>query len=173
MYAHVSVWSREAAQRMCAQVSGTVYVLQYCNTLQRDGSKQCFIIKQVRLAFEGLTNVSRCSGPLWVCVQNITEAVVMGGKWQQRRLLKFGKNEGWGLGCSNIAVLGKPWYDCTWEQAVLYSGIFPESRSRTVTLKRLRKISINHQMYNMSSGHKVCKDDTSLLENHLQNIPIA
>lgn len=43
-----------------------------------------------------------------------------GGKWQQRWLLKFGQNEGWGLGCSNIAVLCKPWYDCTWEQAVLY-----------------------------------------------------
>ena len=35
------------------------------------------MIKQVRLAFEGLTNVSCGTGPLWVCVQNITEAVVV------------------------------------------------------------------------------------------------
>lgn len=50
----------------------------HCSTLQRDGSKQCFIIRQVRLPFEGLTNVSCSEGPLWVCVQNITEAVVVG-----------------------------------------------------------------------------------------------
>lgn len=61
-----------------ACVLGLFVQFMYCNTLQRDGSKQCFIIKQVRLPFEGLTNVSYSPGPLWVCVQNITEAVVVG-----------------------------------------------------------------------------------------------
>lgn len=55
------------------------------------------------------------------------------GKWQQRWLLKFGKNEGWGLGCSNISVLCKPWYGCTWEQAVLYGGSFQKSESSAVS----------------------------------------
>lgn len=61
-----------------ACVLGLFVQFMYCNTLQRDGSKQCFIIKQVRLPFEGLTNVSYSPGPLWFCGQNITEAVVVG-----------------------------------------------------------------------------------------------
>lgn len=74
MYAHVCAW--ESLHSAC--VLGLLVQFMYCNTLQRDGSKQCFIIKQVRLPFEGLTNVSYSPGPLWVCVQNITEAVVVG-----------------------------------------------------------------------------------------------
>lgn len=75
--------------------SGLSVQFMYCSTLQRDGSKQCFIIKQVRLPFEGLTSVSCRPGPLWACVQNITEVVVVGGKWQQRRSIEV--REEWRL----------------------------------------------------------------------------
>lgn len=49
-----------------------------CNTLQRHGSKLGFIVEQVQLGFEALANVSWSLGPLWLCVQNITEAAVVG-----------------------------------------------------------------------------------------------
>lgn len=42
------------------------------------GQKQRFIIEQVRLLFEGLANDSSSMGSLWVCVQNIAQAVVVG-----------------------------------------------------------------------------------------------
>lgn len=38
--------------------------VMYCNSLQSDGSKRCFIIKHVQLPFEGLTNDSCSAGPL-------------------------------------------------------------------------------------------------------------
>lgn len=90
---------------------------------------QCAVLSSsgLRLGpFEGLTNDS-C--PPWVCVQNMTQAVVGEGKWQQRQPLKFGKNDGWGLGRSNIncPVQRKPWYDYTWVQAVQFP---PRSRAR-------------------------------------------
>lgn len=70
-----------------------------------------------------------------------------GGRgWQQRQLLKFGKNEGWGLDCSNTAVLCEPWYDCTWEQAARYSDVFLESSSSSVSVERVRQIHINAQL---------------------------
>lgn len=78
------------------------------------------------------------------------------GKWQQRLLLKFGKNEGWGLGCSNIAVLYKPWYDCTWEQAVLYSGSFPESRNSTAAERKKRKNSYCNKCETWNIQHIKC-----------------
>lgn len=84
--------------------------------------------------------------PLFGFVCKTLQRQLLRGKRQQRQLLKFGKNEAWGLGCSNIAVLRRPWYDCTWEQAVLCSDSFPESKSITITentkvLKGLEEIS--------------------------------
>lgn len=76
MYPRVCAHGWESLHSAC--VLRLLVQFMYCNTLQSDGSKQCFIIKQVRLPFEGLTNVSCSPGPLWVCVQNIAEAVVVG-----------------------------------------------------------------------------------------------
>lgn len=72
----VSAHGQESLYTVC--VRRILVQFMYWNTLQRDRSKQCFIIKQVWLPFEGLTNFSSSRGPLWVCVQNITEAVVVG-----------------------------------------------------------------------------------------------
>lgn len=57
--------------------SGLCYTSRIVAVFKGRGQKQRSIIEQVRLPFEGLTNDFSHMGSLWVCVQNIAEAVVL------------------------------------------------------------------------------------------------